>query len=194
MEIRISKSARQCAASERVFEHGEPIYSRVRIEDGALIREDFAREAWSDALAKTAYSYWSSTFYDPRVAEEEEPERFSPLRRLFYDAVETEERAETAVAFLAAQLLRRQKVFRLIKENTDDESLTTLLFADRIGDRLIEVRDPNLSHTELDDARQRLMTRLADLEQAETPPEADAEPEDAPKQESDVESVEHAQP
>jgi hypothetical protein len=119
-----------------------------------------------------AFSVWSLKFYDPQVAERQPPEIFSPLRQIFYNAVESEERTELAVAYLAAQLLRRQKVFQLIKESDEGEQEVKLvLFADRIGNRLIEVRDPNLSYAELETGRHVLMERLAGLEN----PPAEAE-------------------
>ena len=90
---------------------------------------------------------------------------FTPLRRIFYDSVESSDRITLAMAYLAAQLLRRQKVFRLIKETDgEDGEANVVLFADRLGDRLIEVRDPSLSHAELEQGRQLLMERLNQLE------------------------------
>jgi hypothetical protein len=69
------------------------------------------------------------------------------------------------VAYLAAQLLRRQKAFRLIKESDEsDGEVKLILFADRIGNRPIEVRDPNLTYEELEKGRRVLMERLSALE------------------------------
>ena len=74
------------------------------------------------------------------------------------------------MAYLAAQLLRRQKAFRLIKETADpDSEMNLILFSDRIGNRLIEVSDPNLSHEELEQGRVKLMERLRELESPEEP-------------------------
>jgi hypothetical protein len=94
--------------------------------------------------------------------------------------VESEERKNMAVAFLAAQLLRRQKVFRLIKESEENENSERLvLYSDRIGNRLIEVRDPSLTYAELEAGRNRLMERLGELESPvtmdDTPENADAQ-------------------
>ena len=73
-----------------------------------------------------------------------------------------------AKGYLAAQLLRRQKVFRLIKESDEDEGESRVsLFADRIGNRFIEVRDPNFSYDELEAGRQALLVRLRELESEE---------------------------
>lgn len=180
MEVKIGKSARQCTACERTFVHEEEIMSLVRVESQALLREDFCPACWADSRAKGAYSVWSSKFYDPRVAEQAPAEVFSPLRQVFYESVESEERKDMAVAFLAAQLLRRQKVFRLIKESEENENNERLvLYSDRIGTRLIEVRDPSLTYAELEAGRNRLMERLTELENPapaeEAPEHADAQ-------------------
>lgn len=165
MEIKIGKSARVCRSCERLFEHEETITSLVRIENQVLIREDYCAQCWDSGCATGAYSIWSSRFYDPKVAEQQPPEVFSPLRQAFYEAAESEDRGQLAKAYLAAQLLRRQKVFRLIKEAEDHESGGRIaLYEDRIANRLIEVRDPSLSYAEMEAGRASLLERLSELE------------------------------
>jgi hypothetical protein len=165
MEIKIGKSARHCLGCAREFVHEEPLFSLVRIEHAELHREDYCGGCWHAERAVGAFSTWNPRFYDPRVAEAEPEESFTPLRRLFYDAVAGEDRLELATAFLAAQLLRRQKVFKLIKESDEgDGEVRITLFNDRIGNRLIEVRDPQFSYRELEEARKRLLGRLQELE------------------------------
>ncbi|HQK76740.1 MAG TPA: hypothetical protein PKZ25_11120, partial [Candidatus Hydrogenedentes bacterium] len=74
------------------------------------------------------------------------------------------------------QLLRRQKVFRLIKEfDTDEGESRIALFADRIGNRFIEVGDPGLSYQELEAGRQALLQRLRELETVQTEGEPPSE-------------------
>jgi hypothetical protein len=166
MEIKISKSNRNCGKCERPFVHEEELISLVRMEGQALIREDYCRSCWREEWATQAFSAWTHRYYDPQVAEQQPPEVFSPLRQVFYEAVEAQTRFELAKAYLAAQLLRRQKVFRLIKESAEEQegAAHVALFADRIGNRLIEVRDPNLSFDELEVGRQALLERLGELE------------------------------
>ena len=186
MEIRIGKSAHTCTATGRAFVHDEDIHSLVRVVDGEFIREDYSAEAWNPEQANGAYSVWSAKYYDPEVAEREAPEVSSPLRRLFYESIESEGRAEQAKAFLAAQLLRRQKVFRRIKESDESDGETRIiLFSDRIGNRLIEVRDPSFSYAEMDEARNALVARLQELEAPETPGETGPSEEGEPKEQCD---------
>ena len=168
MDIKIGKSARVCSECGQLFVHEQSMTSIIRPGDAGFIRTDFCEGCWRDARAEGAFSVWSAQFYDPQVAEQGPPEAFTPLRQSFYEAVEQEGRETMAMAYLAAQLLRRQKVFRLIKETPDpDTDVSMLLFSDRIGNRLIEVQDPSLTHGELDDGRKRLMARLSELENSQ---------------------------
>jgi len=172
MEIKIGKSARVCGQCERPFGHDELLNSLVRVENRVLVREDYCAPCWQAERATGAYSVWSARFYDPKVAEQQPPEVFSPLRQAFYEGAEAEDRDELAKAYLAAQLLRRQKVFRLIKESDDQEGEGRVaLYEDRIANRLIEVRDPSLSFGEMEAGRAALMERLQELEG----PSADAD-------------------
>ncbi len=171
MNIKIGKGGHSCAQCERDFQHEEEFFSLIRLQDHVFHREDYCETCWNVDRADDAYSTWAPRYYDPKVAEQEPPEVFSPLRQCFYETVESEERQDLAVAYLAAQLLRRQKVFRLIKETDEpDGEAKVTLFNDRIGNRLIEVRDPDLSHAELEGGRGVLMERLNALEN----PEVDA--------------------
>ncbi len=182
MEIKIGKSARQCLGCRHRFVHDEELTSLVRVENQAFVREDYCPACWAPERGAGSYSVWSLRFYDPKVAEQEPPEAFSPLRQVFYESAEASSRLDVAVAYLAGQLLRRQKVFRHIKESEDPETGERVtLFSDRIGNRLIEVRDPSLTHEELESGRSRLVERLSELEapeETEESVEEDAESEE----------------
>lgn len=171
MDIKISKTAHACSVCNEKFTHDQNVYSHVLVIEEELNRQDLCGQCKDESVRKQAFSCWTTQYYDPKVAEQEPPERFSPLRQLFYESVEAEGRLEQARAYLAAQLLRRQKVFRQIKESDEsDGEVKLILYSDRIGNRLIEVRDPNFSFNELDKARVHLMERLRVLESGEVEP------------------------
>ena len=186
MEIKIGKTARTCAACDKAFQHEEDLASLVRIEEGLLVREDYCLPCWDEERAVGAFSAWTPRYYDPAVAEQAPAETFSPLRRLFQDAVEADSREQAAVAYLAAQLLRRQKVFRLIKESEGEGEHRIALYVDRIGDRLIQVRDADFSYAELEAARTALLEKLAALEAPEAPEEAESSTTDEAGQTADA--------
>lgn len=174
MEIKIGKSARACKGCDVAFIHEQALTSAARYAGDDFERDDYCESCWTDDFRDSAYSVWNSRFYDPEVAKQAAPESFSPLRQTFYEAIEGKGRDHLAMAYLGAQLLRRQKVFRLIKEAKDpDTEESLILFNDRIGNRLIEVQDPSLSHAELEEGRKLLMKRLAELEAPEETEESE---------------------
>ncbi|MBI2424502.1 MAG: hypothetical protein HYV27_16850 [Candidatus Hydrogenedentes bacterium] len=179
MEIKIGRYATACVKCERLFVHDEPFQSVARVGEESLTRQDYCMDCWEAALGADAYSLWRTKFYDPQVADAQPPEVFSPLRQLFYEAVESTDRLELSKAFLAAQLLRRQKVFRLLKESDESEGeVRVVLYTDRIGNRMIEVRDPHFSYQELEEGRTRLICRLQALENGSLEEGAEAAPQD----------------
>ncbi len=167
MEVKIGKSAKICLRTGKPFEHGDEVVSLVKSDGTAFIREDYAQSAWNDELGKGAVAVWTTRYHDPNAELEQEQEAASPLRTIFYEAVASEERPDLARAFLAAQLLRRQKAFRLIKESERGDEASVALFVDRVGNRLIEVRDPNLTFGELQQAKLELQAQLEALESSE---------------------------
>ncbi len=186
MEIRIGKSAKTCETCNREFVHEEKLHSVARFAEGALIREDFCAACWIPDHAKAAFSAWATKFTDPRVAEQQPPEVYSPLRKLFYDLSLSEDRSSQATAYLAAQMLRRMKAFRLVKESDEsDGEVRVTLFADRIGNRLIEVRDPSFSFAELDGARLALFKCLRETDEGGAESAAPETPEAVPPENSE---------
>ena len=105
MDIKISKSARTCCACNHSFEHEEPFTSILLPNDQELNRSDYCETCWTEQPTPEPYSSWKSKFYDPDVANQASEESFSPLRQLFYEAVEGKERTTLAMAFLAAAIL-----------------------------------------------------------------------------------------
>lgn len=185
MEIKISKSAHRCQGCQTPFVHEQRIVSSMYKTAEGFLREDFCPGCWSDEKSTQSFCMWTAQYADPQILEQQPPEVFSPLRQIFYEAAERSGRAAIAVAYLSGQLLRRQKVFRFIKQTVDpDTEAVVFLFLDRIGNRLIEVNDPNLTTGELDRARHELLHRLAELEGTLDEPEA-------PSDDEGHDSVEH---
>lgn len=150
---------------ERHFAHQQDVHSTVITSGESLERHDYCAECCPQDTSQEVFCSWIIKYNDPGVLEAERQEALSPLRRLFYDSAALPERSELACAYLAAQLLKRQKVFRQIKESEESDGVERVtLFLDRAGNRLIEARDLNFSYAELDEARLVLMERLQALE------------------------------
>lgn len=177
MEIRIGRTAHQCALTQEPFEDGEELVSLIRQGEHEIVRLDYARRNWSRDHGAGALAVWTHRYRDPKREEAAEREKLSPLRQAFYEALERGTREELAVAYMAAQLLRRQRVFRLVKDSDDaDGEVRVALFTDRMNDRLIEVYDPALTYAEMEAGSRLLMARLAELENPGEDPGDAAEP------------------
>jgi hypothetical protein len=169
MEINIRKAAAHCLACGKRFEHLQKHFSQVSAPtDQELLREDYCPECWESgraADAERALSFWLAKYYDPAAASQPDERTFGPLRTVFYEAVESDQRLEQAIAYIAAHLLRRQKAFRFVKGFEDTESECQVsVFYDKLSGRMTEVVDQEFSVEELQAARQEFTQRLERME------------------------------
>ena len=181
MEIKISKCATKCHSCGQDFTHEQRVHSAALVEKDSLERRDYCSGCAPGEKDTSLFCSWETLYSDPRILEAERQETLSPLRRLFYDLAGSNERLDLAQAFLAAQLLKRQKAFRQIRESEGGEDAARVtLFLDRAGGRLIETRDLNFTYTELDTVRVLLMEKLRAMESPEPPVEAAPDSEETP--------------
>ncbi len=169
MEIRIRKAAAHCLACGKRFEHLQKHFSQVdAASEDELVREDYCAACWESgraADAERALSFWRAKYFDPAAASQPDEREFDPLRTVFYEAVENDDRAEQAIAYIAAHLLRRQKVFRFVKGFEDHEAECNVsVFYDKLSGRMTEVADKGFSVEELQGARQEFVQRLERME------------------------------
>lgn len=169
MEIKLRKASAYCLACGKRFQHREKHFSRLNApDDQELVREDYCPACWESgraAYVEKTYSFWLSKYFDPSAVSQPDEEVFTPLRSVFYEAVDKEQRVEQAIAYLAAHLLRRQRVFRFVKRFDDTEKEGEMsVFSDRFSGRLAEVPDPGFSMDELQEARRELVQRLEYME------------------------------
>ncbi|MCX8065408.1 MAG: hypothetical protein N3G21_09600 [Candidatus Hydrogenedentes bacterium] len=156
MEIRIRKNSPNCFNCSKNFEHEEDVWSQLIKRNDEFERQDFCISCWSEKKSNDVFSYWKHKYIDPKVIRKTQKlQEDSPLRKLFYDIVsKSETRREEAIAYLTSQLLRREKIFKRIKElalsKTDGH---IIIYVDRLDERVVEVRDPNFSYPELEEAR-----------------------------------------
>lgn len=195
MEIRISKMGHSCSGCSAPFQHLEKVRSvAARTDTRTLERLDFCAVCAHRASEHETYCSWVAVYRDPEIIRqsEEDPESQYPLRRIFYAYSESTDRDKNAVAFLAAEMLRRQRGFKKIRESQEEGDTRVIWYLDRSGNRIIEVRDPSFSYAELDKARITLLEEMkaADTEhsradasghgQASAPAEPISSPEDMP--------------
>ncbi len=162
MEIKISRNGTKCLSCEKPFEHEEWVWSRIVGLEDEWQREDYCLSCWEQQNGKESISQWRHKYIDAKAKRREQEVEDSPLRKLFYDSLEKEQsRLEQAIAYLASQLLRREKIFKKIKEMAiSRRDGYIIMYIDRIDDRVIEVKDPNFSFTEMEEAKKIVLERL----------------------------------
>lgn len=174
MEIKITKNAPQCFQCKKPFVHEEFVWSRLVEVNRDWQREDYCEECWltQDSGIETI-SRWHHRYMDVRVLRQrQESISDSPLRVVFYETLEsTYTRQNLALAYLCAQLLRREKVFKKLKEmNISSSEGYIIIFLDRVDNRVIEVKDPNFSYAEIEEAKARLTAMLAETNKEDATP------------------------
>ncbi len=169
MEIKISRNAIKCCNCEKNFTHEEWIGSRIMDMGEEWQRQDYCMSCWEQKKGQDSISQWRHRFIDTKLQKKEQEVIDSPLRTLFYEAVEKENsRIELAIAFLASQLLKREKVFKKIKEMViSSKDGHIIMYIDRLDDRVIEVRDPNFTLAEMEEAKRIVLERLGDKPETE---------------------------
>jgi hypothetical protein len=156
VEIQIQKESSQCLACKERFKHDERHHSLLKIEGNIFLREDYCEGCWIRGAGSRGeiYSHWQTRYRDPAVASATPKEQFLPLLNLCYEAIAQGE-AGAAMAYMCALMLRRQKVFKLVREEKEN-GRSVLIFSDRHNDTQIRVLDPGLSESQFEDARRRL--------------------------------------
>ncbi|MGC8844491.1 MAG: hypothetical protein ACP5QY_01440 [Candidatus Hydrogenedens sp.] len=171
MEIKISRNGIKCLSCEKPFIHEEWIWSRILEKNKEWLRQDFCLSCWEQQGKQESLSQWRHRYIDLKVQRKEQETIDSPLRKLFYESAEKEHsRMELAIAFLTSQLLRREKIFKKIKEIAiSQRDGYIIMYIDRIDDRVIEVRDPNFSFSEMEEAKKIVLERLEGNPEKENP-------------------------
>lgn len=165
MEISIQKESSSCMGCDTPFVHEQNHLSLLRIEEKNFLREDYCEKCWSERFAQSEsndiYSFWETKYRDPSVEKATPHEQFVPLLNLCYESIAHGEPADEAMAYMCALILRRQKVFRFIREGKDDSSgKDILVFSDKHNGTQINIIDPHLTESQLQEVKHQLEERL----------------------------------
>ena len=130
------------------------------------VRLDYCMDCWDAALdtlePETLHSLWRTRFVDRNAARQTPVNEYTPLLEICYDSLGADEIDSQAMAYLSAMVLRRQKVFRLVRTERDaDTDQEALLFYDTVSQAEVRVPDPPLTLDELRATRRVLQERLA---------------------------------
>lgn len=160
-EFRLRRKSDWCAACQRTFEVGEPIYSCVVLEEDAPARVDRCSGCWEARdLSEEAYASWRTRH---RAGDERpRPIDFRALSELFLRMAERKKPEYRKLTYLLALLLLRKRVLRLVTFVTERSSDWLVVERRPTGERL-RVEAPELGQSEIAELRARLR-RLLDLD------------------------------
>ncbi len=165
MEIQIQRQSSRCTACGVPFSHEQKHYSLLKIESPNFLREDYCEACWEKRSqfpsTGEVYSRWETKYRDPAVAKATPEEQFRPLLDLCYESIAQGGADAEAMAYMSSLVLRRQKVFKFIREEQEDSSTKkVLVFADKYNDTQIRIVDPQLTESQLESTRRMLQERL----------------------------------
>jgi len=143
----------------------------LKLSENVFVREDFCEECWPSSLANQAgdafYSHWETRYRDPAAAKATPETQYMPLLKLFYEAIAGGMPADEPLAYVCALILRRQKVFRFVREEKEgDAKENILVFHDRYHDVQVKVVDPNISEAQFREVKQKLEAHLSQKDSA----------------------------
>lgn len=161
MEIYIHKESSQCLRCQQAFCHDQKHYSLLKIDGADFLREDYCEACWTRQSmvpgTEEVYSHWETKYRDPAVVKATPKEQFMPLLNLCYESIALGGPDSEAMAYVCALILRRQKIFRFVREEKEEASdRKILVFSDKYNDTQIRIVDPLLTESQLQDIRQRL--------------------------------------
>lgn len=167
MEIQIQRESSRCMLCQEPFAHEQKHYSLLKLSDAVFSREDYCEECWPklspDNGGASIYSHWQTKYRDPAVARATPEVQFLPLLQFFYEQV-AEGKSGEGFSYVCALVLRRQKVFRFIREEKNDAGKAILVFHDKYHDVQVKVVDATLTEGEFRDVKQKLEEFLSQKE------------------------------
>src|ERR1700676_844392 len=130
MDYEVQRFTRRCAATDREFAPGETFFSVLMAEGAAVVRHDYAAEAWPGPPA-AALGWWKSQL--PGADAKPKKPQWAPsdvMLQLFDELAERPEQID--LRYVLALLLLRRRVLRL--EDTEGDAggnETMLLYCPR---------------------------------------------------------------
>jgi hypothetical protein len=166
VEISIQKESSRCLRCDTEFLHDQKHHSLLKIEGKDFLREDYCMACWTEHINSNstgaAYSSWETKFRDPSVAKATPQEQFVPMLNLCYESIAEGGPAGEAMAYMCALILRRQKIFKFIREGREEQEphRSVLIFLDKHNDTQIGIVDPGLTDSQLQEVKQALEEKI----------------------------------
>lgn len=163
-EFEVSRTQGRCAVSGRTFGPGEVFYTALYETAAGFERRDYAAEHWSAAPAGAFCTYRT------RVAERPAKRRLDlndeALLIFFERLAEETDPIKVSFRFVLALILMRKRVLRYEQTLRDSEEERWLLRVVKTG-RLVPVRNPRMTETEVAAVTEQLKSVLADFDEGD---------------------------
>ena len=145
-DYQIQTNTRRCVVTGRELQPGDRYFSVLFDENGALVRRDYAAEAWTGA-PQGAYSYWSG-----RIAldsgNRRPPIDDDMLLECLNRMADELDPAKVKFRYVIALLLMRRKRLKFAESHREGDQEVLVLQAPQRGERF-NVIDPQLSDEEM---------------------------------------------
>ena len=192
----VRSRARQCADTQRPFEHGEKIVTALfpDPDSSGYLRRDFCIEAWEARGEETEapFSFWRSTYEVPEDESKEDPIKQLSPEELLERLIEEDQEHTENTRYILAVMLERKKLLR----ETDSQRMPNgimRVYEHRKSGEVYLVRDPNIPLEEVEKVQEEVFVllenngRLPEPVAEEEVPEAPADSEGEGEGESEAE-------
>ncbi|MFK7819554.1 MAG: hypothetical protein AB8G99_12620 [Planctomycetaceae bacterium] len=154
MDYNIKPLGRTCSRTGEPLAPGSLCYSALVLEQGELVRQDFSEEGWSGP-PENALAHWRAATPDA-VEEKVNPLDPDVLFEYFERLSEEPNELQEKMRYVLALLLVRKRRLQIEGTRTDDDE-SYLMFAGVRGEGNFEVRDPDLSDSEIEELQVQLV-------------------------------------
>jgi hypothetical protein len=147
IDYQIQPNTRRCAVSQRALLPGEKVSSVLMVEEGKLVRRDYALERWQGPPAG-AIGFWMNRVAAPDAKKK--PAVNDELLLEFFTQLEGQtEAAKVSFRYILALLLMRRRRLRFEESATEGETEVMVVRCTGTGESY-RVINPNLGASELE--------------------------------------------
>lgn len=158
MDFRVSPIGRTCSATGRALRPGEAVHSILIERDGEIVRCDYSNDGWEGPPAE-AIGYWRTVVPLP-VDDKPKPLNTDALLEYFQQLVEDANPAQEQMAYVLSLLLLQKRRLSLDGVRVDGD-VSYLLLSGTRGEGPFEVRDQQLTATEITSLQAQLTRQLS---------------------------------
>jgi hypothetical protein len=159
----IRSRGRECAATHRPFEDGEPIVTALfpDPDSSGYLRKDFTLAAWDERPADTdrPFSVWRGKFTATIAEEKPEVVGKENAEAIFKRLVEEDEDHTANTRYILAVMLERQKLLRETDNQRTDGGFLRIYEHRKTGEVFI-IKDPDISLSEIEKVQEEVIVLL----------------------------------